>query len=55
MGKHIKAADRHHVTAKQKYQVRIKMFDDHGYPFIATIHNILWHQTYATGYLLSLR
>ena len=32
--KHIEFADRHHVTAKQKGQVRIKMCDDNGNPFI---------------------
>ena len=39
--KHIEVADGHHVTAKQKGQVRIKMCDDHGDPFIATLHNVL--------------
>ena len=28
-------------TDKQKCQVRIKMCDDHGDPFIATLHNVL--------------
>ena len=39
--KHIEVADRHHVTAKQKGQVRIKMCNDHEDPFIATLHNVL--------------
>ena len=39
--KHIEVADGHHVTAKQKGQVRIKMRDNHGDPFIATLQNIL--------------
>ena len=39
--KHIEVADRHHVIAKQKVQVRIKICDDHGDPFIATLHNLL--------------
>ena len=39
--KHIEVADGHHVTAKQKFQVKIKMCDDHGDPFIATLHNVL--------------
>ena len=39
--KHIKVADRHHITAKQKGQVRIKMCDNNGDPFIATLHNLL--------------
>ena len=33
--KHIEVTDRHHVIAKQKGQIRIKMCDDHGDPFIA--------------------
>ena len=41
MDKYIDSADGHHVTAKQKIQVRIKMCDDHGDPFITTLHNIL--------------
>ena len=39
--KHIEVADGHHDTAKQKGQVRIKMCDDNGNPFIATLPNIL--------------
>ena len=39
--KHIEVADGHHVTAKQKGQVQIKMSNDHGDPFIATLHNVL--------------
>ena len=38
---HIEAMDRHHVTEKQKGQVQIKMCDDNGDPFIATLHNVL--------------
>ena len=34
--KYIEVADGHHVTAKQKGQVRIKICDDNGKPFIAT-------------------
>ena len=41
MDKYIEVADGHHVTAKQKCQVQIKMCDDHGDPFIATLHNVL--------------
>ena len=33
--------DGHHITAKQKDQARIKMCNDHGYPFIATLDNVL--------------
>ena len=39
--KYIEVADGHHVTAKQKSQVQIKMCDDKGNPFIATLHNVL--------------
>ena len=39
--KHIEVTDRHHVTEKQKVQVRIKMCDDNGDPFIAIFHIIL--------------
>ena len=38
--KFIEVADRHHVTAKQKSQVRIKICDDNGDPFIAKLHNL---------------
>ena len=39
--KHIEVANRHHVTAKQKGQVRIKMCNNNGDPFIATLHNVI--------------
>ena len=39
--KHIEVLDGHHVTEKQKVQVQIKMCDNNGYPFIATLHNVL--------------
>ena len=39
--KYIEVADGHHVTAKQKGQVRIKMCNDNEKPFIATLHNVL--------------
>ena len=37
---YIEVADRHHVKAKQKDQVRIKLCDDNGKYFIATLHNV---------------
>ena len=40
-GRHTEVADGHHVSAKQKVQVQIKMRDNHGYLFIATLHNVL--------------
>ena len=39
--KHIEVTYGHHVTAKQKLQVKIKMCNDNGDPFIATFHNVL--------------
>ena len=39
--KFIEVADGHHVTAKQKGSVRIKMFDNNGETFIATLYNVL--------------
>ena len=39
--KHIEVSDGHHVTAKQKVQVQIKMCNNNGDPFIATLHSIL--------------
>ena len=39
--KYIEVTDGHHVTAKQKGQVRIKVCDDNGYTFIATLHSVL--------------
>ena len=39
--KHIEVTDRHHITAKQKGLVQIKMCDNHGYPFIATLDKVL--------------
>ena len=39
--KHIEVVDGHHVTAKQKGQVQIKMCNNHGDPFIATLHSVL--------------
>ena len=39
--KYIEVTDRHHVTAKQKGQVRIKMCDDNGKPFSTTLNNVI--------------
>ena len=39
--KYIEVTDVHPVTAKQKGQVRIKMYGDNRDPFIATLQNIL--------------
>ena len=41
MDKYIEVADRYHVTAKQKGQVRIQMCDNNGKTFIATLYNVL--------------
>ena len=37
MNKFIEVVDGHHITAKQKGSVRIKMFDKNGETFIATL------------------
>ena len=39
--KHIEFGDGHHVTEKRKEQAGIKMCDDNGDTFIATLHNVL--------------
>ena len=39
--KYIEVADGHHVTAKQKGQVRIQMCNNNGKTFIATLYNVL--------------
>ena len=39
--KYIEVADGHHVTTKQKGQVRIQMCDDNGKRFTATLYNVL--------------
>ena len=39
--KFIEVADGHHVTAKQKGSVRIKMLDNDRETFIATLYNLL--------------
>ena len=41
--KYIEVADGHHVTAKQKVQVQIKMCNDNGYSFIAMLHNVMFY------------
>ena len=39
--KYIEVADGHHVTAKQKCQVRIQICNDNRKTFIATLYNVL--------------
>ena len=39
--KHIQVAEGHHITVGVKGQVRIKMCDDNGDTFIATLHYVL--------------
>ena len=41
MEKYIEVADGNHVTAKQKGHFQIKICDDNGDAFIATLHNVL--------------
>ena len=53
--KNIEVTEGHHVTTKEKWQVQIKMCDNNGYSFIATLHNVLLVPDYATGYFQLLR
>ena len=39
--KYIEVSDGHHITEKQKVQVRIKMGDDNRQPLITTLHNVI--------------
>ena len=39
--KNIEVADGHYVTAKQKYQIQIRMCDNNRDIFIATLHNVV--------------
>ena len=39
--KFIEVTDGHHVTAKQKGSVRMKIFDDNRNTFVATLYNVL--------------
>ena len=48
--KYIEVTDRHHVTATKKGKVQKKMCNENGNSLIATLHNVLFQQTYATGY-----
>ena len=42
MDKYIEFVDVNHITENQKVQVQIKMCDNNGYPFIATLYNVLF-------------
>ena len=39
--KYIEVADAHHIMAKQKIQVKIKICEDNRETFIATLHSVL--------------
>ena len=54
MDKYIEVADGHHVTAKQKGQVQIKMCEENGSLSSQHYTTYFWHQTYATCYFQSL-
>ena len=41
MDKHVEVADKHHITDNKKGQVKIKVCDNNGYTFIATLHNVI--------------
>ena len=42
MDKYIEVVDGHFITAKQTGEVQIKMHDNNGKPFIATLYNLLF-------------
>ena len=48
--KHIEVADRHHVIAKQKVQVRIKYVTIMEILSLQRYTTYFWNQIYATGY-----
>ena len=50
--KNIELADRHHVMAKQNGQAQIKMCNNSGDNFIATLHNILFFTRYMQQIIL---
>ena len=54
MDKYIGVVDGNHIMEKQKGQVQIKICDDNGNIFIATLHNKILHQIYAKSYFLFL-
>ena len=41
MDKYIEVMDKNYVTEKQEIKVQIKMCDDNGSHFIATLHNVI--------------
>ena len=51
MHKYIEVTDSHHVTAKKKGQVIIKMCDNNEDTFIATLDNVLFSSTWRDGCL----
>ena len=53
--KYIEVAEEHHVTAKEKGQVRINICDNHGNPFITMLHNVLLAPDFCGGFLQSFR
>ena len=53
--KYIEVTDGHYIMAKKTGQVQIKMCDNNGDPFIATLHRISFHWIYAMGYFQLLR
>ena len=52
--KYIEATDGHLVTAKKTGEAQIKMYDDNGKPFIATLYTILFLQNFAIDYFTIL-
>ena len=57
--KYIEVSDRNFVIAKQTWLVQIKMCEDNGKPFIATLYNVLfvpdlWDQIFSIIKLMNL-
>ena len=55
MDKHLKVADRQHVTSKQKGQVQINICKNNRDPFIDILHNVLFTQDLFNRFFQSLR
>ena len=49
--KYIEVSDGHHVTAKQKVQVQIRMYKDNGDTFIMALHNVILSSDLCDGLL----
>ena len=59
MDKYIEVADGHNDMAKQKGKFQIKMYDNNGNRFMATLHNVLlapdlWYRLFSIITLMNL-